>query len=516
VRQRFAGFIRRPSADRIRELAAESYMTLTDEETAHLVILVDRYLKFMDRLDDLPVPEVEIRYTDRDKGRRPTPEEDPYNVFIRTCHIRGASTGRLAGKRVGIKDNISVAGVPTTNGSRMVEGFVPDLDATVVERLLDAGALIVGKLNCDDFSFSGTSETSYFGPVPNPHNTEFSAGGSSAGAGAALVTGAVDIAIAVDNGGSGRVPGSWCGVPCIKSTHGLVPTFGITYLDHTTDFVCPMARTVAEVALALEVIAGHDEKDPQWVRGELTVEPYSQLLDGPVQGLRIGVLREGLDPSVVEPDVAAAFGRAIALMESAGAVITELTLPIWRDAQAIWNGFVAHGVSTMVESNMEGFNRGAFCNLAWQAAFGRARRTRSDMLPPVLKVLMIVGKYLRDDLDGVYFSKATNIRFGFRRDVDALFEEVDVIMTPTTPTKAFRLLGRDATLREVVESRATSMGLNTYPANVTGHPAITVPCGIGEHNLPFGLQIIGPRLGESRILRVAHQFETRFGFETGD
>jgi amidase len=511
VRRRLSGFIRRPSADRIRELAALEHMTLTQDDAADIAILVDRYLAFMDRLDDLPLPELEVRYSERDKGRRPTPEEDPFNLFIRRCRVVGAKTGKLAGKTVAVKDNISVAGVPTTNGSRMIEGFVPDIDATVVERLLDAGATIVGKLNCDDFSFSGTSETSHFGVVPNPHNPAFSAGGSSSGAAAAIVTGAADIAIGVDNGGSARIPGSWCGVPAIKATHGLVPTFGITYLSHTTDFVCPLGRTVADVALALEVIAGHDPKDPQWVRGDLPVEPYSERLEGSVSGLRIGVLDEALDPAAVEADVADAFHRSIRLLEQAGATRVKLSLPIWRDAQAIWNGFVAHDVSTLVESNLEGFNRSGFCNLAWQAAFGRARRTRGDLLPPVLKVLMIVGRYLRDDLDSLYFSKATNIRFGFRQQVDALFDEVDVIATPTTPTKAYRLSDKPIGLREVVESRATSMAMNTYPANVSGHPAITVPCGTGENNLPIGLQFIGPKFGEARILRAAHQFETLFG-----
>lgn len=514
--RRLAGYLRRPSRERIRELAEDVHIHLTDDETADMESLVDRYLGFMDRLDDLPLPEPEIRYPNRDRGRRPSREEDPYNLFIRRCQVVGAADGKLAGKTVGVKDNISVANIPTTNGSRMVEGFVPDVDATVVERVLDAGATIVGKLNCDDFSFSGTSETSHYGTVPNPYNPEFSAGGSSAGAGAAIVTGAVDIALGVDNGGSARIPASWCGVPCIKATHGLVPNFGITYLDHTTDFICPSAGTVAEVALALEVIAGHDPKDPQWVRGDLPIEPYSQMLEGSLAGLRVGVLEQAIDPSELEPDVAAAFSRSVRLLEDAGAVPVALSLPIWRDAQAIWNGFVAHGVSTMVESNLEGFNRGGFCNLSWQAAFGRARRGRSDLLPPVLKVLMVVGRYLREDCDGLYFSKATNIRYGFRRDIDALFDTVDVIATPTTPTKAYRFLNHRVGLREVVEARATSMAMNTYPTNVSGHPSISVPCGVGEHNLPIGLQFIGPSFGESRILRVAHLFETLLGANDGD
>ena len=507
TRRRTAGYLRRPSRERICALGADAGLSLTDDEAADMEILVDRYLDFMDRLDDLPLPELAVRHTDRDKGSRPTPQDDPYNAFIRKCRVRGADDGPLAGRTVAVKDNISVAGIPTTNGSRMVEGFVPDIDATVVERLLDAGATLVGKLNCDDFSFSGTSETSHFGVVPNPNNPAFSAGGSSSGAGAAVVSGAVDIALAVDNGGSGRVPASWCGVPCIQSTHGLVPTFGITYLDHTTDYICPVARTVADVALALEAIAGHDPKDPQWVRGAIPTEPYSQRLDGDLKGLRVGVLRESLVPEAIEDDVAEAYWRSIDLLKAEGAEPVEVSLPIWKDAQAIWNGFVAHSVSAMVESNLEGFNRAGFCNLAWQAAFGRARQTRSDLLPPVLKVLMIVGHYLRRDYQGTYFAKATNIRFDFRRQLAALLQNVDVLATPTVPTKAYRLVSDAVGLREVVESRATSMALNTYPTNTTGYPAVTVPCGRGENNLPIGLQLVGPAFGEALILRIAHGFE---------
>ena len=295
VRRRLAGFIRRPTADQIRDLAALEYMALTPEEAGDMAILVDRYLAFMDRLDDLPIPELPVRYTDRDKGYRPDPDEDPHNVFVRKCRVLGASEGPLKGLRVAVKDNICVAGVPMTNGSRLMAGYLPDVDAIVVERLLDAGATLIGKLNCDDFSFSGTSETSHFGVVPNPHNPAYSAGGSSSGAGAAVVLGEVDLALAVDNGGSGRIPASWCGAVCIKATHGLVPTFGVTYLDPTTDFVCPTARTVAEVALALEVIAGDDSRDSQWVRGPIRTEAYRRALGQEVRGVRIGRLREAVD-----------------------------------------------------------------------------------------------------------------------------------------------------------------------------------------------------------------------------
>lgn len=509
VRRRLAGFVRRPTADQIRDLAAREYMTLTSEEAGDMAILVDRYLGFMDRLDDLPRPELPVRHSDRDKGYRPGPDEDPSNVFIRKCRVAGAADGPLKGRRVAVKDNICVAGVPMTNGSQLMQGYLPDVDAVVVERLLDAGATLIGKLNCDDFSFSGTGETSHFGIVPNPHNPAYSAGGSSSGAGAAVVLGEVDLALAVDNGGSGRIPASWCGAVCIKATHGLVPTFGVTYLDPTTDFICPTARTVADVALALEVIAGDDPRDSQWVRGPIKTASYRQALGQDARGMRIGRLREAVDDEQVAPDVRAAYEAALRRLEADGAVIRDVTMPLWSDAQAIWTAFAAHSISAMVENNLEGFGRLGFCNLSWQDAFAKARRTGSDLLPPVLKVLMVVGKYMRREYNSIYFSKATNLRFDFRRKLDALLEDVDVLATPTTPTTAFALVDHRIGLREVVEARATSMALNTYPTNLSGHPSITLPCGRGEHNLPVGLQLVAPAFDEMALFRVADHFERR-------
>ena len=509
-RLRLAGFVRRPTADEIRELAAAEYMNLNAREIEDLEVVIDHYLKFMDRLDDLPRPELEVRYTERDKGRRLTPEEDPHNVFIRKCLVKGATDGKLAGKTVGLKDNICVAHVPMTNGSNLIPNYVPDIDATVVERLLDEGATIVGKLNMDDFAFYGTSETSHFGCVRNPSNLEFSAGGSSGGSGAAVALGAVDIALAVDNGGSGRIPASWCGVACIKATHGLVPTFGVTYLDHITDYVCPTAKTVADVALTLEVIAGHDPKDAQWVRGPIKVDKYTEALRADIVGLKVGIVTESLLPDALEDDVGESFWAAIETLRAAGASCEEVSFPLWSEATAIWNGFAAHSVSAMVESDLEGFGRGGFCNLGWQEAFGNARRTGSDGLPPVLKVLMIVGKYLRREYKSTYFSKAINLRYGMKLELDALLAEADVLVTPTMPMKAPRLVDHPMGIREVVE-RAEYMGLNTYPTNVTGHPSLTVPCGIGENDLPIGLQLVGKHFDESLLFRVGHTFESAHG-----
>ncbi len=507
--RRLLGMIRRPTRERVRELAALEHIELTDDEAADMEGAVDRALAMFDTLDTLPQPDFPVRYRDRDPGRRPRPEEDPYNAFIRKCRVTGAEQGKLKGKTVGLKDNIRLAGVPMTNGSALLADYMPTVDAIVAERLLDAGATIVGKLNMDDFAFAGTSETSAFGVIRNPANPEFSAGGSSGGCGAAVASGDVDIALAVDQGGSARIPAAWCGVVALKPTHGLVPSHGITYLDHTVDFISPTARTVADVALAMEVIAGDDDRDPQWVRGPIRVEEYSKALSTDVSGLRVGVLQEGKVDGLLEEDVGARFEEAVALFRKLGAKVEAVSFPTWLHGQAIWNGFAVHAISVMIESNLEGYGRLGICDVGWQQAFGDARRARSDMLPPYLKMLMILGGFLRRDLGSVYYSKGTNLRFKMRRDFDRLFDSFDVILTPTAPKKAFRLMETTPDMVQMAD-RAAGMCQNTYPTNVTGNPSLSVPCGRGENGLPVGLQIIGRHFNDATVLKAGHAFEQAF------
>ena len=505
-RHRLAGGIRRPKLEEIQSLAASEYMRLTEEESADLASLIDSILGQIERLDDMSIPELEVKYRDRDKGRRPTPEEDPYNAFIRRCRVEGASRGKLAGKTVGLKDNIRLAGIPMTNASRLIAEYVPAIDATVAERLLDAGATIVGKLNMDCFSMGGTSETSDFGAPRNPHNPGYSTGGSSGGSGAAVAAGLVDIALGVDQGGSARIPASWCGVVCMKATHGLVPSFGITYLDHTIDFICPMAAAVKDVALALEAIAGEDPKDPQWVRGRIKKERYARCLQDSVSGLRVGIVREAMDWPDAEADVKEAVRNAVRALESAGATAREVSLPWWKDCGTVLLGLLSHSHAVMVESDAEGYWRGGRCDPGWQEAFGKARRAGSDGFPPLLKVQMVTSKYLRREYCSVYFSKAQNARVWMTEDLDRVLQDFDVLVTPTTPMKAVPLTA------EIKPGSWEGRGAfdnnrNTCPTNLTGHPALSMPYGRGENDLPIGIQLMGRRFDEVSLFRAAAQLE---------
>ncbi|MFZ1996407.1 MAG: amidase family protein, partial [Solirubrobacteraceae bacterium] len=319
-----------PSAAELVDLAARDDIRLTENEAAELVQVVARLVEAAGRaLDvegDLPV----ARPTDRDPGHRPSPEENPHNAFVRRCEIAGTATGPLAGRTVAVKDNISVAGVPTTNGSRM-PAYTPDLDAVVVERILAAGGTIVGKLNMDDMAAAGTGETSAFGPARNPMNPAHSAGGSSGGSGAVVAAGEADLSLGVDQGGSGRIPAAFCGVVGVKATHGSVPSFGVAHIDHTIDSVTPIAATVADAALLLDVIAGEDWRDPQWARGVVESPPCADAATEDLAGLRVGIIRESCDARLCVPAVVAGVHRAADALAAAGAQTEKITIPIWAN-----------------------------------------------------------------------------------------------------------------------------------------------------------------------------------------
>jgi amidase len=208
--------------------------------------------------------------------------------------------------------------------------------------------------------------------------------------------------------------------------------------------------------------------------------------------------------------VKVAFESAVAAIGELGAAVEPVSFPLWTHGQAIWNGFAAHSISVMIESNQEGYGRLGLCDIGWQQAFADARRTRGDMFPPYMKMLMILGAYLRRDLGSVYFSKATNLRFRMRQEFDALFDRFDAILTPTIPMKAFKLLTSAPTIEEMGQ-RAAGMCQNTYPLNVTGNPALTLPCGRGDNGLPIGLQIIARHFHDATAIRLAHAYEEARG-----
>src|SRR5271169_3620148 len=238
--------MRPPGRDELIKLAALNHFELSDEELDSFVPLVGAMIHNLDEIDQMPQPAIPLKHYHRDPGNRPQPQDDPLNAILRRCSVKGAASGKLAGKRVGVKDCVLVAGVPMTCGSLMLDGYIPDRDAAIVTRMLDAGAEIVAKLNMDNMAFSGSGATSAFGPVLNPHNREHLSGGSSGGSGAALYYDDIDLTIGCDQGGSIRIPSSFCGTVGLKPTHGLVPYTDIIGIDPTIDHIGPMARSAAD------------------------------------------------------------------------------------------------------------------------------------------------------------------------------------------------------------------------------------------------------------------------------
>src|SRR5499427_5045935 len=274
--------LRRPDVDEVADYGRALGFDLTATEARMIQARMMDTIAALEAFDELRVEErgLPLRFPDRDPGARPSESEDPVGAFIRRCRVKGADTGPLAGKTVGLKDHVALAGVPLTFSSHMMDGYVPDFDATIVTRLLDAGATIVGKLKMEEFSWGGPglSGVGDYGRPLNPHNREHVTGGSSSGSGAAVAGGAVDIALGGDQGGSIRLPAAWCGIVGLMPTHGLVPHSGVFGLEPTIDYVGPMARTVDEVAIALQCVAGRDGYDPRQAHVPARLPAYTEAL----------------------------------------------------------------------------------------------------------------------------------------------------------------------------------------------------------------------------------------------
>ena len=512
-RGRIRGFIRPPTPEQVKALGALEHMSLTDDEAQQYSAVLGGVLSAIDRLDELTQPTPKLKYTDRDPGRVPTAEEDPYHAFIRFVEVRGAQIGPLARLRVGVKDNLAVAGIPVTNASRSLS-YTPTVDALVVERLLDAGADIVGKTNLDDFSTSGTGESSFYGPARNAVDPSRSSGGSSGGSGSAVRSGIVDIALGVDEGGSARIPASFNGVVSLMATHGLVPSHGLTYMDHTIDYVCPIARDVETVAKAIDAISGHSTRDPQWMRG--TPGPTNTLatLGDGVAGLRIGVVQEATREENCDPGVLQGFADACEALTKAGATVVPVSVPLWSEAWSIELALLCHLGWGMAQSDGIGFGHMGEVDVERAHGFGLVRRMEADAFPPFFKTWLLAGRYLSDTYYSTYLGKAQNLRRALKAEIDAALVDCDLLVTPTTPQVAPKLLDRPANDEELL-SRGTTMVANTSPLNLSGHPALAVPSGADADGMPTSIQIIGREFTEALTLRAGAVVEAAVGATPG-
>ena len=501
--------LRVPTREDLREMASANYFELTAEEEDAFQSMIPPMFDRLEQLDQLPKVPVRSSYADRDPGSRPTQQADPLNAIVRRCSVKGSPSGRLAGKRIGLKDNICVAGIPSTNGSRVMAGYVPDIDATIVTRLLDEGAEIVAILNMDDFAFSGSGHISAYGPILNPHDREHLAGGSSGGSAAALYYDDIDMSIGCDQGGSIRTPASWCGVVGLKPTFGLVPYTGIVSADATIDHVGPMGRSAVDVALMLEVIAGSDPLDPR--QRDIPMRRYTEALDRDVEGLRIGVVREGFGAEESEPDVDATVRKAIQTLEQLGAQASEVSVPAHLEAASSTWAIAIEGTAAQMYANGVGYHLKGLYNESLATAVGGFRRGRGNELPPTMKLVLIVGTYLNQRYHGRLYAKAQNRSRLLQANYDEALSQVDVLAMPTTPMTA-RRYQPDIDLLGLINC-GWKTGNNTGPFNITGHPSINIPCG-RSNGLPVGLMLTAKHFDEMTLLRVAHAFERSVQWET--
>lgn len=494
--------VKRPTLSQMRDMSQSLGFSMSDSELSDYLDVMEPYIQGYDRLNSESDYLPEVRYP-RAPGYRPSPAENSLNAWYYKTDIRGAASGPLAGKRIVVKDTVCVAGVPMMNGSAVMEGYTPEIDATIVTRMLDAGANIVGKSTCENLCLSGGSHTSATGPVHNPYKRGYAAGGSSSGSAVLVATGEVDMAIAGDQGGSIRIPSAHCGVYGMKPTHGLVPYSGVMGVEQTIDHVGPMSRTVADNALLLEVLAGEDGLDPRQYKPR--VERYTDAIGRGVRGLRIGILREGFSRPESEADVDRKVRDAAEKFRSLGAEVEEISIPGHLLAGDYWTTITVEGLQDMMmHGNGAGTNyRGLF--LPSMTDHFSNWRNRADELSSSLKVCMFLGEYFQTRYRGRFYGKAQNLMRRLRVQYDAAFRRFDLLLLPTVAMKPQPIPPADASLSLYVQRAFDSVG-NTAPFNSSGYPAMNVPCGMSE-GLPIGMMLVADNYGESTIYRAAAAFE---------
>lgn len=491
-----------PTQPQLRGIVQQLHMTMGDQELDDYLQLLEGTMQAYDVVDRLPDYLPPVKYP-RALGTRPPAEENKLNGWYVKTEIRGAANGLLAGKRVVLKDNICLAGVQMMNGSSTLEGYVPDIDATVVTRILDAGGTIVGKSHCEGFCLSAGSHTNATGYVHNPWRMGHSAGGSSSGNGALVGSGEVEMSIGGDQGGSIRIPAAFCGFYGMKPTHGLVPYTGIFPIESTIDHAGPMTTTVADNALLLEAIAGPDGLDPR--QSEARVDRYTNALGRGAKGMRIAMVKEGFGWPNSDPAVDAKVRQAAERFARLGAKVEQVSIPMHLDGAAIWTPVALEGLQAqMMHGNGMGFNwRGLYTTSLLDRHAGW--RARADELSPTLKISMMGGEYFLREYGGRFYAKAQNLARLLRAKYDEALERFDVLLMPTVPITAPPLPEPGGPLAMVMQ-RAFEHIANTAPFDSSGHPAMSIPCGLSG-GLPVGAMLIGKHWDESTIYRAAHAFE---------
>ena len=493
--------VKRPTLLQMRDMANRFGMNLTDGELREYSEIMEPYIQAYDRLDFTPDNLPPVRYP-RSPGHFPNYSENPLNAWYVKTEVQGVPDGPLRGRRIALKDTVCLAGVPMMNGSSVMEGYTPEIDATIVTRMLDAGATIAGKAHCENFCLSGGSHTGAKGPIQNPWKHGFMAGGSSGGSAALVAAGEVDMAIAGDQGGSIRIPSSNCGVYGMKPTHGLVPYTGVMPIEQTIDHVGPITNNVADNALLLEVLAGEDGLDPRQYCPQTF--HYTEALGRGAQGLRIAILNEGFHRPESEADVDQKVLTAADSFRELGARVDKISIPEHHLAVDCWTAITVEGLQDhMMSGNSGGTNyRGLF--LPSMMDHMAQWRNRADELTHSLKVCMFLGEFFQKQYRGRFYGKAQNLMRKVNQTYSDVLKQYDLLLMPTVPMKPQPIPSADCSISLYVQ-RAFEMIGNTAPFN-GGLPAMNVPCGLSE-GLPIGMMLVGAKYGELKIYQAANAFE---------
>jgi amidase len=515
----------RPSIDDVIEYGKALGLSLTAAEARSMQSRMLEHIAILEEFHELRIEEhhLPLEYTDRDPGYRPTEQEDPLNVFIRKCWVPGAEQGPLTGKTIGLKDHISVAGVPLTLGSHFMDGYIPDFDATITTRLLAAGGTIVGKMNMEDFSFGGPglSGIGDFGRPLNPHNPAHVTGGSSSGSAAAVAAGLVDISFGGDQGGSIRLPAAWSGTVGLMATHGLIPHTGVFGLDPSVDYVGPLTRTVEDLAVVLECVAGLDGYDPRQMHLPAQLPRYTDALTRGTKDIKIGILSEGFGFPGSEPEVEQTVREALATLEQAGAQLTQASVPLHEKAMLALLPIFFEGGKHNFDTNLGGAFAKTYYPSSFLSTFGRFKKSHGHELPLNYKLNLMVGDYLTRFTHGRLYAKAQNVRPTFVKQYNEAFSQVDVLAMPTLPMKA-PVYREPQDYEKAIEHTlfggqfGMDLGLvvrNTAPFNLTGHPAISIPCGKVD-GLPIGLMLVAPYFREDLLIQVAAAYQHRVDWDS--
>ncbi|OHW99699.1 amidase [Colletotrichum incanum] len=502
-------------------------LTIKSEESADYQRLLAAVHDCATRVDNLPdyqpVPDTK-RYP-RENIHLPTAEEQDFgHAWAYRFLIKGDSSAdpsllSLKGKTVCLKDCVAVAGVPQFFGSDAFPPWTPSTDATVVTRVLDAGADILGTATCEHFCNSTASFTSAQGTIENPYKQGYSTGGSTSGGAALVGSGKIDIALGTDQGGSIRVPASFCGCVGLKPTHGLVPFTGITSGDSIDDHAGPLCRSVKEVAQCLDVISGYDGIDDKSLgaaaHGSYNFSTALRSAPGRLDGVKIGLLKEGFDQEIVDPRVRDHVIAAARKLEFLGATVDEVSVPLHLEGPSIWT------IQQRIAGSSGILGRASGRRGLGLTEFEKARLPWSDSsfqkLFPSTKNTVINGLYLSEKFPGLY-SKTVNIGRQISDAYQKVFESYDAIIMPTTPFVAPRHGSRES----VLGSFEPTIGLTTNTAvfNVTGHPAMSIPVGFlpakddAQVLLPVGMQVVGGLWQEKKVLNIGHAWETNFDWKS--